>query len=434
MELESEGNISISPILAQRIGIENRKIIYVKFGIKSYEVKLNVSNNVGKDEILLSKDIIEYLKLPLFIFYEVVFNKGEIIMGPFIGMLTEKSEERLKEIINNLKSYVYGYEEIGGAILIFSTEGIDQSSQTIRGFIFNPETESFEEGTYYYPASIFKRVGMVKELRNHFRTFLGDTLFNNYIFNKWEAHKWLWCFDNVKNHLPYTILYEVPKDIRDFLAEYDTAYIKPIYGSQGVGIVKVRKRGKWFFANYNCQGQEKEECFKTIEELNTFLKRNISKSRFIIQKALDLIATDEKTIDFRALIVKDHYGEWRDIGIIARHGVKGSITSNISTGGSAELAQITLKNILKLTDEEVSKFRKRMSTIAINAARGLEESGISCGNLGVDLGVDLNGDVWIVEINNRDPNHTIALDAKDRQMFFKVRLQNMLYAKKLAGF
>jgi len=164
------------------------------------------------------------------------------------------------------------------------------------------------------------------------------------------------------------------------------------------------------------------------------LKRNISKSRFIIQKALDLIATDEKTIDFRALIVKDHYGEWRDIGIIARHGVKGSITSNISTGGSAELAQITLKNILKLTDEEVSKFRKRMSTIAINAARGLEESGISCGNLGVDLGVDLNGDVWIVEINNRDPNHTIALDAKDRQMFFKVRLQNMLYAKKLAGF
>lgn len=153
-----------------------------------------------------------------------------------------------------------------------------------------------------------------------------------------------------------------------------------------------------------------------------------------MQKALELISTDERTIDFRALIVKDQYGVWQDIGIVARHGVKGSITSNVSTGGSAELAQITLKNMLKLSDEEVSKFRKKMSNIAVNAAKALEESGISCGNLGIDIGLDINENIWIIEINNRDPNHTIALDAKDRQMFFRARLLNMLYAKKLAGF
>lgn len=234
LELEGNGNVRINPILAQKMGIENRKIAYVRFGIKSYEVKINISFDTEQDEILLSQDVVEYLRIPLCARYEVILDKGEIIIGPFIGMLAEKSEKKLKEIVNNLKSYVYGYGEIGGVVLIFSAEGIDQTSQTIRGFIFNPVTDSFEEGTYCYPASIFKRTGMVKELRDHFHSLLGDTLFNNYIFNKWEAHQWLNNFDTVKQHLPYTILYEAPKDVREFLNDYDTAYVKPIYGSQGL--------------------------------------------------------------------------------------------------------------------------------------------------------------------------------------------------------
>jgi glutathione synthase/RimK-type ligase-like ATP-grasp enzyme len=429
-----EGFITLNPEMISKTVMKNRKIAYIRFGIKCCEVKVGTSQELETDEILLSHEIMEELKIPAFLSYEMALDKNNISFGPFIGMLAERSEESLKEIIDNLKSYVYGYEEIGGVVLVFSTEGINQTSHTIRGFVFNPVTDSFEEGTYYYPASIFKRIGMVKELRDHFHTLLGDVVFNNYIFNKWEAHQWLNGFDSIKGHLPHTILYESPKGIREFLNEYDTAYVKPIYGSQGVGIIKVEKKGNWFFAYYSQEGEEKEVCFKSTMELNAFLKNNLNSGKFIVQKTLKLISTDERTIDFRALIIKDPYGVWQDIGMIARHGVKGSITSNVSTGGSAELAEITLKNMLKLSDEESSKFRKKMSSIAVNAAKGLEESGISCGNLGIDIGVDINGDIWIIEINNRDPNHTIALDAKDRQMFLRARLLNMLYAKKLAGF
>lgn len=429
-----EGFITLNPEMISKTVMKNRKIAYVQFGIKCCEVKVWTSQELEPDEVLLSHEIMENLKIPAFLSYEMALDKNNISFGPFIGMLAERSEERLKEIIDNLKSYVYGYEEIGGVVLVFSTEGINQTSHTIRGFVFNPLTDSFEEGTYYYPASIFKRIGMVKELRDHFHTLLGDAVFNNYVFNKWEAHQWLNSFDTVKEHLPHTILYESPKDIREFLNEYDTAYVKPIYGSQGVGIVKIEKKGDWFFTYYSQEGEQKEECFKSTMELNSFFKNNLNKGKFIVQKALELISTDERTIDFRALIIKDQYGVWQDIGMVARHGVKCSITSNISTGGSAELAEVTLKNMLKLSDEEVSKFRKKMSSIGVNVAKGLEESGIRCGNLGIDMGVDINGYIWIIEINNLDPNHTIALDAKDRQMFLRARLLNMLYAKKLAGF
>ena len=44
------------------------------------------------------------------------------------------------------------------------------------------------------------------------------------------------------------------------------------------------------------------------------------------------------------------------------------------------------------------------------------------------------GHIWIIEVNNKDPNHTILLDAKDRQQLYSIKRANMLYAKRLAGF
>lgn len=414
--------------------IKTMKIAYLQFGARCYEVKVAFSSEIEADEILLSNKIIEDLKVPSFLSYNVTFNKNKIIIGPYIGMLTEKKETRLKEVINNLTSYVYGYEEIGGAVLVFSEEGVDMDKHLIKGFIFNPTTESWVEGIYTYPASIFKRTGIKKTLRNHFQSILGDVVFNNYIFNKWESHQWLSCFEKVEEYLPKTIIYNKPSDIRNFLKEYKTAYIKPIYGSQGSGILRIEAKGDWYILRNSQNGEDSEKCFKTKADLNKFLKDNLTPGGYIIQIALNLISFEERSIDFRYILVKGGDGDWNDIGLIARFGTKGNITSNVSTGGSAEKAEVTFKNVLNLSDEEVSNLRERISTIGKEIAYGLERCGISCGNLGIDIAIDTDGHIWIIEVNNINPNHTIALDAKDRQMFYKARLLNMLYAKRLAGF
>lgn len=426
--------ITLNPNIISKTVIKNRKIAYVQFGIKCCEVKVAVSGELETDEILLSHEIIDELKIPAFLSYEIAFNKNNIIFGPYIGMLTEKKEETLKQIIDNLKSYVYGYEKIGGAVLIFSEEGVDMDSQLIRGFLFNPESENFEEGIFPYPASIFKRTGIRKKLRNHFHSLLGDAIFNNYIFNKWESHQWLSCFEAVKEYLPDTVLYKHPIDVRKFLKQHKSAYIKPIYGSQGMGILKIDTIGDQFMLHYSKKDDNSEQYINIQREFNEFLRRNLRSEKYIIQRTLTLTSSEERTIDFRLILVKDGNGQWNDIGLIARHGVKGNITSNVSTGGSAEKAEITFKNVFHLSDDEASNLRNKMSIIGKEAALGLEKSGISCGNLGIDMAIDVEGHIWIIEINNINPNHTIAIDAKDRQMFYHARLLNMLYAKRLAGF
>jgi len=75
-----------------------------------------------------------------------------------------------------------------------------------------------------------------------------------------------------------------------------------------------------------------------------------------------------------------------------------------------------------------------MEEIALDVGECLDKSGRFYGNLGVDLALDTDGHIWIIEVNNRNPNHTIAIDAKNRPLFYKARLDSMLYAKFLAGF
>jgi hypothetical protein len=426
--------LKVHPGTANAIGFRIKKLAYVRFGIKCCEVKIETSKEIGPQEILLSYEVIEELKLPTSLMYEAKVYKNEIILGPFIGLLAERTDEALQETVDNLKSYIYGYENIGGAVVAFSIEGIDMSKLTIKGYIYNPQKDTWEKGVFNYPASIFKKVNLSRTIRNHFQSMLGSTVFNNYVFNKWQAYQWLENFETIKKYLPHTVLYSKIGDVKELLKVYGSIYIKPIYGSQGKGIVKIEKKEDVFLASYSIDGEKKDEIFFSQRELNKFIKEYLIKEKYIIQRALELISSNDSSIDFRLMLLKGQFDKWKEIGIIGRHGVSGSITSNVSTGGSAEIGEVTLETMLKLFPEEACILSRKMKDIALEVAKGLEESGIICGNLGIDMAIDRSGDIWIIEINNLDPNHTIAIDAKDKQMFYQARLMNMLFAKRLAGF
>lgn len=433
-DCKREGFISFNPENIKKTSVKNRRISYARFGIKCCEVKIGTSEEIETDEIMLSLDVIKELKIPLFLSYDIAFDKNNIIIGPYIGILSEKKEENLKNKVNNLNSYLYSYEEIGGAVLAFSEDGVDMDNHIIRGFVFNPEDRSWEEGIYHYPASIFKRTGIKNKLRNHFQSLLGDTVFNNYIFNKWEAHEWLSDYEAVRLYLPDTVLYKRPADVIEFLKQYKSVYIKPVYGSKGAGILKLDSKDEGIILQYSQNGEKVERHFAIVNELYSFLSSSLKEEKYIVQRTLKLISSEGRTIDFRLILVKGGDGQWHDLGLVARKGVKGEITSNVSTGGRAEDAERIFKDVLQLSNMDASNLRNSMGLIGKRAALGLEESGVSCGNLGVDMAVDVDGHIWILEVNNIDPNHTIAIDAKDRQMFYRARLHNMLYARRLAGF
>lgn len=424
----------VSNELKQRLALADDVVMKMAFGWHRKEVLVRGRELVDGAQVLLSYQVIADLGIPLSPGYELTVCGQQLILGPYIGILATKSESELDETVEVLTNYLYDYQSIGGAVVAFSAEGVNQDDQLLSGYLFNPQTSRWEKGEYAYPSVIFRRVGMNRTLREHFASYLGNKVFNSYHFNKWEMYQWLSKDPEIDCYLPETILYQRPGDIHFFLTRYPKIYIKPIGGSQGTGITEVTSAGRAIFVRYRDSELNHECLFTTRQDANIFFRKILSKGDYILQQAINLLSTGERLTDFRLTLVKNGLGLWEDVGLVARYGTPQSIVSNVSAQGQAEMGEIALRKLFGLPTREVRKMRAVMSEVATNAAKHLENCGLLLGNLGFDFGVDNNRRIWIIEINNKDPNHTILIDAGNRPLFYYAKRLNMLYARYLSGF
>ena len=405
---------------------------YLYFGNRNCEVKFLTLKELDVDEMLISINVINKLYIPVFCDFDLLINGNRVILGPHIGILTSKTNAVLDDVVQNHKNYVYDYKSISGCIAVFSLEGINKSTGLVTGYIYNSYHDCFERGVIPFPCVLFKRTGSDKCWREYFDKITCGRVFNDRLIGKWQAYKLLAADKRMKLHLPESILYQRPGDVRKMLEIYPELYIKHIYGSQGKEIISVKKSGQWVLARM--VNNDERLVMKSGLEINEFLKTHIRKEEYIAQQAIKLITDNGRKIDFRIITIKDENGRWQVMGMIARIGPGGSIVSNVSSGGSAAMAYNVIKNVLELSEGEVYHLLQNMKCLAIQIGECLDVSGYPCGNLGIDLALDENAEIWIIEVNNKDPNHTIAIDADNRKLFYDTKRGNMLYARYLCGF
>ncbi|MES9740150.1 hypothetical protein ABWK46_22905 [Peribacillus frigoritolerans] len=176
--------------MAKQNNITARKRWFLRFGIQALEIKLRTSSSLEENELKISVDVIENLRIPLNCRFEIRRENNEILLGPYIGILTASKKSSLDESVQYLSNYLYDYDHIGGAALAFSLESINPIENTIEGYLYNSEMKKWEPGVFAYPASVFKIIFLNKYWRNHFQTVFGRRFFNSYVFNKWEMYKW----------------------------------------------------------------------------------------------------------------------------------------------------------------------------------------------------------------------------------------------------
>lgn len=445
-KLEQDPNdwsrLTMHPLIAGWLGICNEDKVNVLFGIRLFPVEVRVSPKVKEEQMLLSRDVIQFLSIPLFCRYEIALEGKEMILGPFIGIVPEKLEDcmkrRLKPDISgdlSLTQFTYHYEEVGGAIVVFSEEGVDPAKETINGFMFNPEIKSWVKGVYPYPAALFKKVRVSRELADYLHTKLGkERIFNTPVFDKWETHQLLTSLQQLRPFMPETVLYQKPKDIHMALEGFGQIYIKPVTGENGVGVQKVSRKGGRILVHYRKHDRNREYRFKTPDEAEIYFEDVLRPGKFILQKALELYSKENRIIDFRLILVKIQDGQWKDMGLYARHGQPESVVSNMNAGATPVRGETALRDLIQMTENETYEFRNRLSFIGMSIAHKLQEHTVQCGNLGIDIGIDRNKQIWVIEVNQVDPGHAIAEEVGFKQIHRQIRLANMLFAKRLAGF
>lgn len=430
-----EPALVINEHLAERLNLTRKKRCVASFGNHKNFVNIFIKKDVPENEISLSVDVIENLLIPTYPSFEIRIMGNEIMFGPCIGILSDQRDSSItKTTLKEASMNALDYASIKGAMILFALDKVNKVDQLIEGYCYNPKNDSWERGRFPYPLSIYRKITISDEWQNHFLSVIGDTVFNNYFFDKWDMYRWFSKELNLLPHIPETTLFEEKRNITEMLEKYNVLYIKPSQGMKGTGIVKVIKENQKITFMHRADDKNIEVTTEGENDFKAIVGKLFEPGNYIIQQGLELISFKGGIVDFRCAMQKNEAFEWVCNGIFARTGAKESIVSNISDGGTALPSLELMKEIFNLSEIEAFNMKNSIISVCSKACMALDEYGLNLGTLGLDIGIDKNRNIWLIEINNRRPHPRIALRANDIQSYYAIMSGPMHYAKALAGF
>lgn len=434
VDYKSSQTITLHTKVLDKLVLAGHKKISVSIGAIKEVITLG-EHHEKQSTIYMSKDLFTVYSLPDFLEYELRVKDDVLYIGPVIGLLIKgKRSEMNPQRIKIYKNYLHEYRHINGLILLFTSDGIDDKNKSIIGYAYHPVEDEWVEGVYPFPAALFCRKTIKEAVRIKVIKLIGENYFNSHVFNKWEMWEWFSKNEILRNYLPETVLAKDALNVKQLIDKYETIFIKPMSGMQGTGIYQLTKKSKEFQLKYRLNGRNIIAVLDSWEAVKHFLEAELNLEKYIAQNRLSLIKKNNRVMDFRVIVLKDAHGSWHVPGMVTRFGAKESIVSNISSGGSAEQTWLTLMRIYKDDSKQVFKKYKEIERLAISCCQLLERKGLHLAYVGIDIGMDDQRNIWIIEINNRNPDMTIALDAEDKQLYYQIKSAPIFYAKWLVGF
>lgn len=370
--------------------------------------------------------------------YGIRFCEDEVHLGPVVGIMADTSKESQRPFAGQsffIKQLLASGNQLGELCFAFSPHSIDWTRKSISGYTFGKS--GWVKGVFPIPDVVYPRERAYSQGKLLIRSRLarmGVILINPFLVGKWQTHKILMANPDLQPFLPDTRLVKSFKSVESMLSKYHAVYLKPIGGSQGKNIIRVIKRKgslrfeyQYELNNRTCRGSAGD-----ISSLQRSLRKIMGGRVYIVQKQINLLHCDGKILDVRILVQKDHSGQWDTTGMACRVGRPGSITSNISAGGSGRKLDFILEQ--HFSDQGLRKrIVNQLKFVAEEAAKTIENALGPAGEMGVDIGIDKDGRVWFIEANLKPARQVFNLIGEPQTRLRSVE-KPMLYARYLAGF
>ncbi|AZU60407.1 YheC/YheD family protein [Neobacillus mesonae] len=426
--------ISLPLIAMEKLSLKGKQNITLSIGA----IQQNAALSYHEDQdncIYISTDLINGMTLPEFIEYEIIIYDDILLVGPVIGMFIRgKLGEMDHQRIKIYKNYLIDYKHINGLVVLFTSDGIDVKNKVVKGFVFNPKENGWEMGVFPFPSAVFLRRTIKESIRKKLDKLIQNHYFNSHVFNKWEMWEWFSEDEQIRKHLPETVMAENMEDVKQLMSVYQKTFIKPRAGMQGTGIYQLSKEGQEYKLSYRVKGKNITTILENWEAAQKYLQSDLNLEKCIVQQKIPLLRDHNRVMDIRVLAAKNQHGVWTVPGMVTKFGEVDSIVSNISSGGSAEKGWESLLELYRDNPKQAFKKYKEIEKLALTCCEALERKGLHLGYIGIDIGIDEDHHLWVIEINNRSPDMTIALDADDFQLYYQVKSAPIYYAKWLSGF
>jgi len=351
--------------------------------------------------------------------------------GPVVGIAAGKAGRLITGArLRALRDHLLSQPDRGGLFVAFDTSSLRPGEGSVRGHCYLGGGR-WSEGTYPLPRAVFRRYGADPQPQT-MRALAGRGVrfFNERTFGKLEAYRWMHACPGLRSHLPETFPLEDGSMVLGMVRRWGSAYVKPVYGSLGLGILRVEQALPGFRV-VSPRGTA-VRC-KNGARLTEILSRRLP-ARGLVQQGLNLRRADGRLVDFRTVAQRDGRGRWTIAGIIGRYGGHGLPVSNVSRGGRPVSEREALEKLFGPSPAELRRRRGELRSLGLAAAAALDASGLLLGDLGLDLAYDESNHPWILEANCRDPHHHLARDAGCWKLFYRLRGTPVEFARYLAGF
>jgi hypothetical protein len=295
-------------------------------------------------------------------------------------------------------------QALGAEVFLFSPRDVFVAARKIRGYV--PTANGWKSSWFAWPDLVIDhyRYYPIPKHRTYLPFRRGNffRFANSRFSNKFRVHELLSQEGELQRWLPESYVYSTEKLI-DMLNRYNTIYIKPTNGTGGRSILRVeRKNGRYVLAGQTKQQGKRNDVLPTLKALaqriEQWMKREKSGDEsFFIQQGLNLALLPNRTVDARLLIQKDGSGEWRITGMGMRIGQVKSSTSNLHAGGKAVHARPFLTK--HFGAEKAEAILAECRELAFHTVEKLEKHFGPMMEFGIDIGIDVDGRPWIIEMN-----------------------------------
>lgn len=405
---QTNSNVYLSNQLISHWKLNINNPLSIKLGNQVISANIKPYNKKGK-YILLSSNVRQQLNVPIQGPTNVIkLEENSLQLGPLVGILTEpfgavgspftSRSSFVKQLIQfgTNKAYVFG----------FTPEDINWNDKTVLGHFIT------SNGTWYrrkvnLPDVVYNRLpNRKKEITDEMTRFREKfiqqniPIFNWSFLNKNDVYALLDQDPEALAHLPESHLNVEPEKLKEMLHKYRFVYFKPSTGSLGYGIYRITYIArKGYFIRYRANEKNNLVKFDSFEKMYRNLKIRVGRNypSYVAQQGIRLIELDGCPVDFRFHMHKDGNNEWRAVGIGAKRAGKGSVTTHMRNGGKLLTPEQALKHAFGSRASQVLQYAKQIS---VRLSEAIERNySHRIGELGLDIGIDDQGEVWMFEAN-----------------------------------
>ena len=328
--------------------------------------------------------------------------------------------------------------QIGLSVIVFFPNRLDWERRRVVGYMYSPSRKRWMKSFYPLPKVVYDRCfypnpviyAMYREpirrlMESRETTFLGFGL-----KGKWPVYQMLSQDAEIRRHLPETELMRSPADAARWLEMYGELILKPQGGSHGKGVLHIAasNSGRYTVRGRSLRNELIQTSFPTIRKLLVWVKAFTSSRPFVLQRYLTLTTERGEAFDIRALVQKNEKGLWELTGTAVRLGLPGSVTSNLHGGGRAAETLPFLNS--RWGKEKAPDIMKQIEDLAQRIPGVLEQHHGRLAELGIDIGVDEEGQVWVLEVNSK-PGRSAFAALPDKQAKLSSVRNPILYARYL---